>query len=106
MVYLASDTPPWGRYSRLFVSLRSKEQLARAVQELEDHPVDYVLTRKKGETDATYELWPLYSFGYGQRADSVLADSYDAFNEIIQTDYVLESTIGPFEIRRRVSDRS
>ncbi len=102
MVYLASDTAPWGRYSRLFVSLRSKEQLERATQELEDHPVDYVLTRKMGETDATYNLWPLYSFGYGQRPDSVLADSYDAFNEIIQEDYELESSIGPFEFRRRV----
>jgi len=103
MVYLASDTAPWGRYSRLFVSLRSKEQLERATQELEDHPVDYVLTRRMGETDATYNLWPLYSFGYGQRPDSVLADSYDAFNEIIQRDYELESSIGPFELRRRIN---
>jgi hypothetical protein len=100
LFYLATDTRPWGRYSRTFVSLRSKDQLAEATQSLKANPVDYVLTRAPGEQDSTYELWPLYSFGYGLRPDSLIADSWAAFAEIVQKDYALETRIGPFEIRR------
>ncbi|MGQ0679176.1 MAG: hypothetical protein ACT4OM_05890 [Actinomycetota bacterium] len=101
LFYSATDTAPWGRYSRLFVSLRTKEQLFSAVALLEDRPVDYVLTRRPGEVDAVYELWPLYSFGYGLRPDSPISDTWSAFGEVVQQDYELVKTIGPYEIRKR-----
>lgn len=102
LFYLATDTAPWGRYSRLFVSLRTREQLRKAVADLKDHPVDYVLIRGPGEVDARYEQWPLYSFGFGLWPDSFFSDTREAFGEAVQNDYQLVERIGPYELRRHI----
>lgn len=99
LFYLASGTPPFGRYPRIFTTPYTTELLEQAVEPFKAHPPDYLLTRVAIPADSP-ELARWAGFGVGPRPDSPYADAWQALGSVVADHYVLEATVGPFELWR------
>jgi hypothetical protein len=98
LFFLATNSPPFGRYSRIFTTAYTKQLLGEVTEPFRRHP-DYILTRlalDKGSPDL--EQWS--SFGTGPRSDSRYEDTWDALEGIVHEDYSLDATVGPFQLWR------
>jgi hypothetical protein len=96
LFYLASETAPWGRYSRLFPMMVRKEQVVQVKEFLKRHPPDLVVTRMPKQVG--YERWAW--FGLGPLPDSLFADTRDALLTVVRQRYRLETEMKPFEVWR------
>jgi hypothetical protein len=99
LFYLASGTPPFGRYTRIFTTAYTTELLEQAVEPFQAHPPDYLLTRVAIPADSP-ELGRWAGFGVGPRPDSPYADAWEALGSVVREHYVLDATVGPFELWR------
>lgn len=99
LFYLASGTPPFGRYTRIFTTSYTSELLEHAVEPFEAHPPDYLLTRVAIPAGSA-ELARWTGFGAGPRPDSPYADAWEAVGSVVRDRYVLDTTVGPFELWR------
>lgn len=99
LFYLATDTAPYGRYSRSFTATHTKQLLARLTETLEQNPPDYILTRLPVEPDtAEFNQWS--SFGYGPYHRSPYFDTWGALLDVVHRLYELQTEIPPFQIWR------
>lgn len=94
LFYLAADSAPYGRYSRLFTSLLTKQDLAEFEEQLRSHPPAIVVTRPPVILPSRiYETWHFISFGANNPTDTLLQ-----LRGVVTDLYRLESTIEPYEI--------
>ena len=80
MFHLAAGTRPWGRYNPYFISLARRAQLDEVVADFRRHPPDVVMFRAGDQ--------PLF------------ADILTELRNVTSERFVLDSTIGGFEIWR------
>ena len=95
LLYLASDTPPFGPTTRAFTSTWTVEQIERAAADLAEGRPDAVLTRRP--LSATDDRALAY-FGAGPVPESPYRDTWEALLEVVRAGYRLERTIGPWEL--------
>lgn len=99
LFYLATDTAPYGRYSRAFTATHTKQLLEQLTQALEQDPPDYILTRLPIVLDtAEFAAWS--SFGYGPSYRSPYLDTWEALLDVVHRRYELQTEIRPFQIWR------
>jgi hypothetical protein len=94
----ATDTAPWGRYSRIFATTPTKRLVDDVVDNLEQEPPDYILTRSPIPTGPeAFGEWS--NFGPGPAIGKNLTpDTWEALLDVVQRRYALESEIGPYQI--------
>jgi hypothetical protein len=98
---LASDAPPWGRYTRPFTSIYQKQHLKQYLDSLRSDSPDFIVSRMMLENDSsTSEDWPITVSRLGPGPDSPYADMWDEFNAVVHDLYRLESTMPPYGIWR------
>ncbi|HEX2179338.1 MAG TPA: hypothetical protein VHL54_07455 [Actinomycetota bacterium] len=91
--YMATDTDPFGRYSRIFNSLLSKEELDDFEQRLRRQPPDFILTRPEVTPPSpVYAVWHFNSWGA-----NLPSDTLEQLRGVVADLYHLEATAGPFE---------
>jgi hypothetical protein len=97
LFYLATDTAPFGRYSRIFTATHTKMLVRQVRDSLERSLPDYILTRRPLEPGtAEYGNW--VSFGIGPRQDSHYGDTWEELSTVIEQNYRLDADVAPFEI--------
>ncbi len=95
----ATGTAPWGRYSRIFATTPTKRLVNDVVENLEEEPPDYILTRSPVPTGPeAFGEWS--NFGPGPAIGKNLTpDTWEALLDVVQALRV-ESEIGPYQILR------
>lgn len=114
--YLGTNSAPWGRYPRMFVSVFTKDKLAELGDRLEEDSPDYVFLRiaadsemlrdsgEPGRVKTDYsrkdydELYRAVLFGVGPTPDSPYSDTWNELISTVHKRYRLQQTSGPYEI--------
>ncbi|HEU4866785.1 MAG TPA: hypothetical protein VFV09_03560 [Actinomycetota bacterium] len=96
----ATGTAPWGRYSRIFATTPTKRLVNDVVENLEEEPPDYILTRSPVPTGPeAFGEWS--NFGPGPAIGKNLTpDTWEALLDVVDRRYALESEVGPYQIWR------
>lgn len=96
----ATDTAPWGRYSRIFATTPTKRLVADVAGDLGEDPPDYVLTRSPVPTGPeAFGEWS--NFGPGPAPGKNLTpDTWKALLDVVHRRYELESEVGPYQFWR------
>ncbi len=97
LFYLASGTPSFSRYPRIFVAMYTHEMAKEVQDELLDFNPDYILTRSRTDPpNFDIEDWPYSSFGVAPASPH--EQSWESFEKLIGERYQLDSELLPFEL--------
>lgn len=102
LFYLATDTPSFSRYPRIFIAMYTEEKVDEVRKSLEDQSPDFILTRPlvADQGKPFYRRWRFAIFGMAPGSQH--HETWEELNEVIRRDYVLETDMAPFELWERV----
>lgn len=97
----ATDTAPFGRYSRIFATTPTKRLVRQVQQNMDRSPPDYVLTRTATPPGATpFDSWSNFGYGPVPGDQNLYGETWEAMLDVVHRRYELDGEVGPFQFWR------